>query len=55
MTGQYGINDICLSLPCVVGENGIEEILTVTMNAEEQEGLRASAEKLKTTLRTLHQ
>jgi L-lactate dehydrogenase len=55
MTGQYGINDICLSLPCVVGENGIEEVLTVTMNAEEQEGLRASAEKLKTTLRTLHQ
>ncbi len=29
MTGQYGVQDICLSLPCVVGENGVEEILTL--------------------------
>jgi len=54
MTGQYGVNDICLSLPCVVGENGVEEILTLPMNAEEQEGFRASAEKLKATLDNLH-
>jgi L-lactate dehydrogenase len=54
MTGQYGVHDICLSLPSVVGENGVEEILTLPMNAEEQEGFRASANKLKTTLHNLH-
>jgi L-lactate dehydrogenase len=54
MTGQYGVSDICLSLPSVVGENGVEEILTLPMNEEEQEGFRASADKLKATLRTLH-
>jgi L-lactate dehydrogenase len=54
MTGQYGIRDICLSLPSVVGENGVEEILALPMNAEEQEGFRASAHKLKTTLDNLH-
>ncbi|HVN47849.1 MAG TPA: L-lactate dehydrogenase [Bacteroidota bacterium] len=53
MTGQYGANDICLSLPCVVGANGIEEVLTVTMNAEEQRGFAVSAEKLKETLQSL--
>jgi L-lactate dehydrogenase len=53
MTGQYGANDICLSLPCVVGANGIEEVLTVTMNAEEQRGFADSAQKMKETLRSL--
>lgn len=54
MTGQYGVSDICLSLPSVVGENGVEEILTLPMNAKEQEGFRASANKLKATLDNLH-
>ena len=53
MTGQYGVSDICLSLPCVVGENGVEELLTLPMNEEEQEGFRASAAALKTTLHKL--
>jgi L-lactate dehydrogenase len=53
MTGQYGVHDICLSLPSVVGENGIEEILALSMNAEEEEGFRESAIKLKSTLQTL--
>lgn len=50
MTGQYGVNDICLSLPCVVGANGVEEVLTLTMSEEEQRGFQASAEKLKSYL-----
>ncbi|MCX6122859.1 MAG: L-lactate dehydrogenase [Ignavibacteriales bacterium] len=54
MTGQYGVHDICLSIPSVVGENGVEEILALPMNTEEQEGFRASADKLKTTLNNLH-
>jgi L-lactate dehydrogenase len=54
MTGQYGVSDTCLSLPSVVGEHGVEELLTLPMNPEEQEGFRASADKLQTTLRTLH-
>jgi L-lactate dehydrogenase len=53
MTGQYGVQDICLSLPCVVGENGVEEILTLSMSEEEEQGFRSSATKLKTTLETL--
>jgi len=55
MTGQYGVKDICLSLPCVVGVNGVEEILTLSMNKEEEKGFRSSAEKLKTTLAALEQ
>lgn len=50
MTDQYGVEDICLSLPCVVGANGVEEILTLPLNNREEEGFRSSAQKLKSTL-----
>jgi len=53
MTGQYGVRDICLSLPSVVGANGVEEVLTIPMSPEEEKGFRGSAEKLKSTLETL--
>ncbi len=53
MTGHYGVSDMCLSLPCVVGENGIEEILTLNLSESEEQGFRASAEKLKSTLASL--
>ncbi len=54
MMGQYDVKDICLSLPCVVGGNGIEEILMLNMNKEEEEGFRASAATLKATLASLN-
>jgi L-lactate dehydrogenase len=54
MTGHYGVSDMCLSLPCVVGENGIEEILTLNLSGTEEDGFRASAEKLKSTLASLN-
>lgn len=54
MTGQYGVSDICLSLPCVVGSNGVEEVLMLSMSADEEAGFRGSALKLKNILQTLH-
>jgi L-lactate dehydrogenase len=53
MTGQYGVHDICLSLPCVVGANGVEEVLTLNLSPVEEMGFRRSAEKLLETLRSL--
>jgi L-lactate dehydrogenase len=53
MTGQYGVRDMCLSLPCVVGAHGVEEILTLNLSDDEMNGFRSSAEKLKATLATL--
>ena len=55
MTGQYGVSDICLSLPCVVGTDGVREVLTLNLSREEEGGFRASAEKLKTTLQSLRE
>jgi L-lactate dehydrogenase len=53
MGGQHGVRDVCLSLPCVVGAQGIEEILTLTIDPKEEAGFRASAAKLTATYRSL--
>jgi L-lactate dehydrogenase len=53
MTGQHGVRDMCLSLPCVVGSSGVEEILMLNLDPSEASGFRASGEKLRTTLRLL--
>jgi len=42
-----GINDVCLGIPSIVGRTGIEEILDIPLDEEEEEKLRASAKQLK--------
>ena len=54
-TGQYGVQNICFSLSCVVRVHGVKEILTLTMSAEEERGFRSFAAKLKTTLELFQQ
>lgn len=50
LTGQYGIDDVCMSLPCVIGATGIVRVLTPTLSSEEAEGMRRSAQTLRTAL-----
>ena len=47
MTGQYGLNEVSLSTPCIVGSCGVESILELRLNAAEQNALKASAAILK--------
>ncbi len=43
MTGQYGLHDIALSTPCIVGAGGIESVIELRLNKAEQKALDASA------------
>lgn len=44
LEGEYGLKDISLGVPCVIGKNGIEEIVTISLSDAEKEKLAASAE-----------
>jgi malate/lactate dehydrogenase len=44
---------MCLSLPCVVGARGVEEILTLNLDPAEESGFRESAAKLKSLMEPL--
>lgn len=48
----FGISDVCLSVPTVVGGHGADDQLRVPLSASEHEGLKASAMKLREVART---
>jgi len=50
LDGQYGIDGIYMSLPCLIGAGGVLRVLTPTLTAEEQTALHASADILRQTL-----
>ncbi|WP_340202162.1 malate dehydrogenase [Ascidiimonas sp. W6] len=43
LEGEYGENDICIGVPCIIGKNGVEEIVDVHLNAQEKELFAKSA------------
>ncbi len=53
LTGQHGIADLCLSLPCIVGAGGIERILIPPLDTREAAALHASANVLRKALADL--
>ena len=50
MHGEYGIEKVTLSMPAVVGKNGIEKLVPIKLSEEEQGQLKASADTLKAVL-----
>jgi L-lactate dehydrogenase len=48
--GQFGLNDVCLSLPTVVSHRGIERVLQLILSEDERVLLEKSASVLKTTI-----
>jgi L-lactate dehydrogenase len=53
LQGEYGIDDICLSVPCIVGKTGVERIVTTQLSEDEQAALKASAETLRGVLNNI--
>jgi len=53
LRGEYGIQDICLSVPCIVGENGVIRIIDVQLAPDEQQALERSAGAIAEILDTV--
>lgn len=51
MHGEYGVEGLALSMPAVVGADGVETRVPVVLSVPEQEALRASAEALARVIR----
>ena len=45
--GRFGIEDVVLSVPAILGRNGVESQVPIRLSEEEQDALRASAKTLK--------
>jgi malate dehydrogenase len=47
LEGEYGMNDICLGVPVIVGKNGWEKIVDFKLNEEEMNAMNKSAEAVR--------
>lgn len=47
LQGEFGLNDVCLSVPCVVSDKGISKIIESTLTDRETDLLNKSAKVLK--------
>ncbi|GAB4233098.1 MAG: L-lactate dehydrogenase [Ekhidna sp.] len=50
LTGQYGLNHLALSLPCLVSDKGIEKVLEISMTNGEKAALLKSADVIKNAI-----
>ena len=51
--GQYGIENLCMSVPAIVGRNGVETTLEIPLAEEEHRALAASAQTLQQVVQSL--
>ncbi|MBC8327672.1 MAG: malate dehydrogenase [Planctomycetes bacterium] len=55
LSGQYGLDDIFMGVPCVLGANGVERIIELELSEADMALLQKSAEAIRTDLGLLRE
>ena len=50
LTGQYGVNDLYVGVPCVIGAGGVEKIVEIKLNDEAKANFQVSVDAVKELL-----
>ncbi len=53
LDGEYGLKDIYLGVPVILGRNGVEKIIEINLNEAEKKLLNESAQSVKMTMKVL--
>ena len=53
LTGQYGLDNVYIGVPCILGENGVEQIFELDLADDELESLQGSGNFYKSQLSEL--
>jgi malate dehydrogenase len=53
LSGEYGLDDICIGVPCSIGKDGIRKIMTIDLSPEEKALFQRSAKAIKETVKLL--
>lgn len=47
LEGEYEQNDICIGVPCIIGKNGIEQIVIISLDEKEKAAFAKSADAVR--------
>jgi malate dehydrogenase len=50
LTGQYGVNDLYVGVPCVIGAGGVERVVEIALSAEAKDNFQKSVDAVKELL-----
>ncbi|RJP25165.1 MAG: malate dehydrogenase [Candidatus Abyssobacteria bacterium SURF_5] len=53
LEGEYGLKDICAGVPVLLGQNGIEKIIEISLEPPEAEAMKKSAEEVRKDIQRL--
>jgi L-lactate dehydrogenase len=53
LDGEYGLCDVCLSVPAVIGRSGVERIIEISLSDEEHDQLKNSARVLQEVIQSV--
>lgn len=53
LSGEYGVSDICIGVPCRIGKQGIEKIISLELNREEHDAFVRSCESIRNNIALL--
>ena len=55
LTGQYGVNDLYVGVPCVIGEGGVEKVVEIELDDAARENFNLSVDAVKELLEACRQ
>ena len=55
LTGQYGVNDLYVGVPCVIGAQGVERVVEIELNAQARANFNVSVDAVKELLEACKQ
>jgi malate dehydrogenase len=55
LTGQYGVNDLYVGVPCILGAGGVERIIEIELNPQARENFDVSVDAVKELLEACKQ
>jgi malate dehydrogenase len=47
LDGEYGLKDISIGVPCIIGKNGIEKIVEIDLTDAEKANMKESADAVR--------
>jgi malate dehydrogenase len=50
LTGQYGVNNLYVGVPCIIGAGGVERVVEIALSAEAKDNFQKSVDAVKELL-----
>ena len=47
LEGEYGLKDICIGVPCIIGKSGMEKVIEIDLSKEEKDAFLKSANAIR--------